>query len=1123
MSSQPIFYDPKQRRRRRTRQVTAAVVVVTAIMLVLFGMTILRAPLLPTTIGSTAAYGLRPVIQHLVPAKGKTRPRKLLEVKGPGKPRPEPIRAAFYVNWDATSLTGLRQRYKEIDLLIPEWLHLISADGLIRREDDGPVLNWLRNEAITLPVMPMINNFEAAGEKWHSREVVDFLANQKARESFFQQLENYVKMRAFPGVVLDFEEIPPASQPAFRKFVADLVARLHKGSAKVLIALPAADENYDYRFFGQNTDGVILMNYDEHDSESAAGPIASYSWFVANLNRALQRIPPEKLLAGIGGYGYDWTAARKKSLARSITFQEALVTAQEADTAVSLDSDALNPHYEYYDEENALHSVWFLDAPSTYNQVLEADRAGVAGEVIWRLGSEDPTVWDLFAETGDPASHRESLRTTVVPYDLEKQGSGELLKLETTPQAGRRSVVFDAKSGLITAASYDALPVPYTLRMYGAVPGKIVLSFDDGPDPTYTPKILDILRQKNAPAVFFAIGLQADKYSGVLQRAYEEGHEVGNHTFTHPDISRLPPDELEWELTLTQRLFESVLGVKTIFFRPPYNIDADPQTPAEVAPLELIQKLGYFTVGDNIDTGDYSTHDPAKIIDAAMSQLSAGNIILMHDGGGDRSATVAALPSIIDRVREQGKEIVPLRALLAQKGGAVPARALVMPPLDARDRWAARVDVFVFDALRYTNLGIAWIFLAGIFLVSGRLILIGMLAAYQKLVLKPPSLPDGLQPRVAVLIPAYNEEAAIVRTVASVLASTWPQLNVVVVDDGSKDQTHAELLRAFGDDARVKIIQQANGGKSAALNRGFAEITTDFVVCVDADTRIHPDAVRCLVRHFTDPRVAAVAGNAKVGNRHNLLTRWQALEYITSQNLDRRAFHVLNCITVVPGAVGAWRTSVVRECGGFSHDTVAEDADLTLAILRRGHRIAYDEDAVAWTEAPETWGDLVRQRFRWTFGTLQTVWKHRDTLFRPRYGTLGWIALPNVFVFQILLPMFSPTVDLMLVGSFFFWAANLALERWPLFSFPQALAVSTENLERTLLFFLIFTCVDLLACELAFLMEKKESQLLLVWLLPQRFAYRQMMYWILFRVVLRAIQGSAVGWGRVERAKRSPA
>jgi cellulose synthase/poly-beta-1,6-N-acetylglucosamine synthase-like glycosyltransferase/spore germination protein YaaH/peptidoglycan/xylan/chitin deacetylase (PgdA/CDA1 family) len=1120
MSSRPIFYDPKQRRRKRARWATFVAIAATLVLLVLFGRTIAQAPLLPSTIWPTTSFGLRPFIRPASRQKKRTRPRKILEVTSPGAPRPDPIRAAFYVDWDPTSFTALRQNHRAIDLLIPEWMHVTTADGHIEHEDDTQVLDWLRSTGITMPVMPMINNFVSEGQAWRSKEVAQFLADRKAEESFFQQIEDYIRIRSFPGVVLDFEEVPEASQPALRKFVAEFATRMHALGAKFLMTLPASDDSYDYHFFGQTVDSVILMNYDEHWPQSSSGPVASHSWFVQNLRRAVGLIAREKLLVGIGSYGYDWSLAHKKSPAHDITFQEALVTAQESDSTISFDPESLNPHYEYYDDENNVHSVWFLDGISAYNQVMESDRASVAGEVIWRLGSEDPSIWGLFVEPDAPASHRDLLESTLIPYDLERNGSGELLRIEQTPQNGKRSFHFDTPSGLITESNYDTLPVPYTLQMFGAVPDKIVLSFDDGPDPSYTPKILDVLKSKRAPAVFFAVGLPADKYAGLLQRIYAEGHEIGNHTFTHPDISELSPSELQWELNLTQRLYESVLGAKTVFFRPPYDLDADPDTPAEVAPLEIVEKLGYFTVGDKIDTKDYLTREPAEIISSVMAQLSSGNIILMHDGGGDRRATVAALPEIIDRVRAAGKEIVPLRALLAQKGSPVQARAVVMPPLDPRDRWAARVDLFVFDAFRYANTAIAWLFLAGIFLAIGRLAIVGALAVYQKLAIKPPPLPEDFRPRVTVLIPAYNEEAVIVRTVNSVLASDWPNLDVMIVDDGSKDGTHAELLRSYGDDPRVKILHQSNCGKPAAMNLGLSQITADITVGVDADTRIHPAAIRNLVRHFIDPRLAAVAGNAKVGNRHNMLTRWQALEYITSQNLERRAFDVLNCITVVPGALGAWRTSVVRECGGYSHDTVAEDADLTLSILRRGYRIAYDEDAVAWTEAPERWGDLLRQRFRWTFGTLQTVWKHSDTLVRKRYGTLGWIALPNVFIFQILLPMFSPTVDLMLAGSLALWAAARALERWPLFILPQAFAVSTGNLERTLLFFFVFTFVDLLACELAFLMEKGESQLLLLWVLPQRFAYRQMMYFVLFRTMIRAIQGSSVGWGRVERVSQ---
>jgi cellulose synthase/poly-beta-1,6-N-acetylglucosamine synthase-like glycosyltransferase len=262
--------------------------------------------------------------------------------------------------------------------------------------------------------------------------------------------------------------------------------------------------------------------------------------------------------------------------------------------------------------------------------------------------------------------------------------------------------------------------------------------------------------------------------------------------------------------------------------------------------------------------------------------------------------------------------------------------------------------------------------------------------------------------------------------------------------------------------------------------------------------------------------VGAVAGNVKVMNRNRWLTRWQALEYITSQNLEKRAFDLLNCIPVVPGAIGAWRADLLRDCGGFSSDTVAEDTDLTITIRRRGWKIAYDEDAIAYTEVPETLQALIRQRFRWTYGTLQAVWKHRDTVGRKRYGTLGWIAIPNVLLFQILLPLVSPVIDLLFISSLVLWG----LAQFHIVGMSQLW--TAEDVERSLIFFAAFMLIDLLTCVVAFALEKHEDWTLLAPLLIQRFYYRQMMYLVLFQAVKRAVQGSAVGWRGVEPEVPTP-
>jgi cellulose synthase/poly-beta-1,6-N-acetylglucosamine synthase-like glycosyltransferase len=565
------------------------------------------------------------------------------------------------------------------------------------------------------------------------------------------------------------------------------------------------------------------------------------------------------------------------------------------------------------------------------------------------------------------------------------------------------------------------------------------------------------------------------------------------------------------ELNVTERLLSSTLGVKTLLFRPPYGIDHQPETADEVAHLPIAQSMGYIIVGARIDPHDWGEPGgvppaPAQVVVQRVleqARSNGGNIVLLHDGGGDRTHTVQALPEIIDGLRAAGFQIVPVSELLGQ------TRAELMPPLTFRERLVAQADGLIFTMYEWSRLSVAFIFVLGIGLVSCRAIIVGFLAILEKFRPPAPDQPD-FQPIVSVLIPAYNEEDVIVYTVNSVLESDYPRLEVIVVDDGSNDGT-GELLEAqFGRNPAVRIIHQPNNGKPAALSHALAEASSSIIVTIDADTAIEPNAISKLVRHFVNPRVGAVAGNVKVGNRISWLTRWQALEYITSQNLEKRAFDLLNCIPVVPGALSAWRAEAINDSGGFSADTVAEDTDLTITIRRAGWKINYEEEAVGWTNAPETAATLIRQRFRWTFGTLQAFWKHRDTLARTKYGTLGWVALPNMFLFQLLLPLFSPVIDLLFLGSLVLYGASQ-------FHFTHLSQVYTAaDVQRSLVFFIGFMLIDFLTCIVAFTLERHEDWSLLWPLLLQRFYYRQMMYYVLFRSVMGAVQGRSVGWRGVE-------
>jgi cellulose synthase/poly-beta-1,6-N-acetylglucosamine synthase-like glycosyltransferase len=283
-----------------------------------------------------------------------------------------------------------------------------------------------------------------------------------------------------------------------------------------------------------------------------------------------------------------------------------------------------------------------------------------------------------------------------------------------------------------------------------------------------------------------------------------------------------------------------------------------------------------------------------------------------------------------------------------------------------------------------------------------------------------------------------------------------------------------------------------------------------FVV-FDAVTLFAPDAISTLVPHFADPQVGAMAGNAKVGNRVNLWTRWQALEYITSQNFERRALNTLNAVSVVPGAIGAWRTAAVRTAGGYHHDTVAEDADLTMALLEAGYRVNYEDRALAYTEAPTTANGLMRQRFRWSFGIMQAVWKHKAAM--KRKGALGWVALPNVVIFQVLLPLVSPFIDVMFVVG----AVSYFIDKY---RHPES--ANSADFHRLVLYFALFMIIDFIASTIAFALErqqpgKKRDFLLLghVWL--QRFAYRQLFSLVLIKTLKRVIDGRSFAWDKLER------
>jgi cellulose synthase/poly-beta-1,6-N-acetylglucosamine synthase-like glycosyltransferase/spore germination protein YaaH/peptidoglycan/xylan/chitin deacetylase (PgdA/CDA1 family) len=1144
MSAKAIFYDPHRKRWRRLRRVMDAFAVVLTVVLITFIYSLLKGADLRTL---TLPEQRRPIhalkekeLRHTkkpVIARRKTKKPASQVILNTG----EGIRAAFYVTWDAGSFASLREYFPQIDILYPEWLHVTTNDGHIQgvtqlnklfdviqsgkvQVVDDKVMPLMRFEKAETEVLPLINNFDPTTNQWVDISVM--LDDPAARQTFRNQLAQFLASDNYKGINLDFESIPTKQQPAYRTLVGELYDDLHARGMKLHLSVPVADDDFNYGFLAAHSDGLVLMDYDEHFGGSDPGPIASQEWFTKNLVNALKLMPKEKIICAIGSYGYDWEVGKKnngKPPERSV--QEAWLTARDSEAQVEFDPDSLNPHFSYEEDDNTRHDLWFLDGVTVLNEMRAARALGIQTFALWRLGSEDRSLWTIWDQPGD-VNAPQKLRQLLPGQDVDMEGNGEILKIVSDPQNGERSLSVDPASGLVTDEKIVNFATPYVIDQYGAAGKKIAITFDDGPDPQWTPKLLDVLKQKNVKAAFFLIGIEAEKYPSIADRIYREGHEIGNHTWTHPDISNIGKRYMNLELNLTELFFASRLGVKTVLFRPPYSIDQEPDTADQVRPLEVTQSMGLVTIGDKLDPNDWRDNPRRtsdEIVQDIMNHLPpcaendqrCGNILLLHDGGGNRAETVKALPLIIDGLRERGFQLVPVSDLIGK------TRADVMPALSSNERWSARIDRLGFQMFSLLMASIVFVFYIGDILMTFRLLLVGTLAIFDRLRgNRHDKLPPvEFNPPVAILIPAFNEVLVIERTVRAALMSHYPNFRVIVIDDGSSDKTYQVAKAAFQHEiatGKVIVLTKPNSGKAEALNYALKFVTEEIFVGIDADTVIAREALTRLVPHFLDSRIAAVAGNAKVGNRVNLWTRWQALEYITSQNFERRALDALGAVSVVPGAIGAWRTAAVREAGGYHIDTVAEDGDLTMALLENGYRVVYEDRAIAWTEAPVNANGLMRQRFRWSFGIMQAVYKHRGAVARK--GTLGWVAIPNIVIFQILLPLVSPFIDIMFVAGLISYGLNKHFH-------PET--ANPASLQKLIAFFFTFMVIDFIASTIAFLLERREANakengwlLAHVWL--QRFAYRQLFSIVLVKTLKHAMEGRAFAWDKLERTAELP-
>ncbi|MGA2132248.1 MAG: glycosyltransferase [Bryobacteraceae bacterium] len=995
-----------------------------------------------------------------------------------------PIVFGFYVNWDQSSMVSLRTHLSHLTHLVPEWLILRNAQGDLDDQTD-PTVVAIAAQA-KLPILPLVTNYR---DGWQPGDVRRILHSADARADLIDNIYSNLTEHHFAGVNIDLEDLSTPDRAPLVAFMEQLSRKLKPAGLLLTESVPIEDPAYDIKALAGINDYIVPMVYDEHYQSGEPGPIASQAWFEKQINRLSAALPPEKTVIGIGNYGYDWPIGGAGSA--EAPFGQVMSQASANQASITWDSNTANPVLRYQ-AGGTRHEVWFLDAVTALNQTRAVAQGGFRGVALWRLGAEDPELWKVLQSEAWPGADfdLQQLSTLSAQKSVVSYGDGDVLRIVQTPHDGSRQVSRTAAGGY--AEQYGQLPSYYVIESSGGVKGKILcLTFDDGPDPRYTPQVLDILKSRHVHATFFIIGANAAQNIGLVQRAYAEGHDLGNHTYTHPNIALVTEERAALELSATERIIENAVGAATVLFRPPYNADSQPQTPEEILPVFRAQKAGYVTVGERIDPRDW---DKGVTADAIVSEIRSeladenpGHVILLHDAGGDRSATVAALPRILDGLQAQGYRFVPLSELLGQ------SRAQLMPPPSVVEMRWARIEGGAFDFQGAFKKTIGMLFLWAIYLTLARSLFYGALALVQKYRAGRARYDTSFLPPVSVIIAAYNEEKVIVRTVQSILNDGYGDVELVIVDDGSQDATLDVLQRHFGGQPQVRILSQPNSGKSAALNHAIAHARHGILIAVDADTIFRAGAIAKLVRHFSDPAVGAVSGNARVGNRQRWITRFQSIEYICGFNLDRRALDLLNAITVVPGAVGAWRKDLILKSGGFGHDTLAEDTDLTLRIRRDGYKIRYEEQAVAFTEAPEDTRGLAKQRFRWAFGTLQAAWKHRDALFVPRYGTLGFVALPSIWIFQVLLSALSPFAE-----------------------FAMIMALFAGNWRIVLVFYLAFFVLELLTALLAYAMEG-EAPWDLALLFFQRIYYRELMYYVVAKSLVYAVRGRVVGWGKLER------
>ena len=983
------------------------------------------------------------------------------------------LRTAFLLQQDANSLRSFNEHSGELDAVFPDWYFMSSSNCSLDERIKPTVLDTLHKSGV--PVIARLTDGE--GSVSYQKQASEVMGSQSLTQCVSSKLAADTLKNGGTGVLVDIEALAPADSNNYLKFLLAMQKELHDRQMKLVVAVPSGSQAYDVGLVSKIADAVVVIMHGEHYTSSKPGPLASQGWFQETIDHFSGIVPSDKLIVGLGSYGMDWPL-NATSTGIGLTYGEVMSKAAGLGAHPELAPKSRNMVFGYTDEKGVAHDVWFLDAVTIWNQWQLVKQKNALGIALWRLGSEDPNIWSF---VGKNAPLPGSLGSIQPLNGVYSSSQSEIFQVTSPPTEGKLNFSQDG-DGLITQAKYDKMPTGYVLNRVGTAPPdkSLVLAFNGGPDPVWTTKIADLLTKYQVPGTFFVLGSQAQKYPNILQDLAGRGFIIGNSSYQPADLRNIPLDQLKADVNNTQRLIEDASNRHSLLFEA-----AMPNTPEDVVPLMAVADMGYVIVAPNVKINNWQAGSADQLVADIENQLGGPerHIISLRDGGGNQSMTLAALEKLIPDLKAKGYNFIRIdQAMGVSENALLPTyngnEAALVFATNIMNRirslfWPAVSVIFVLT----TGFSLLRIIFMSIFVLRS--------TKHRRLRFRAPG-----SKYLSVLIPAYNEEKTIGKTLESLQVSSHRRMEILVIDDGSTDATSKVVERYALRDKRIRLLRKPNGGKSTALNLGMREAKYELVVTIDADTILMPNTINELIKPFGDPEVDAVCGNIEVGNVHNLLTGFQALEYITAQNFDRRAFEELNSISVVPGATGAWRRNKVMAIGGYESDTLTEDADLTIKMLISGGKIVYAPAAKSLTEAPDNMRDLAKQRFRWSFGTFQCLGKHSDNFFKR---SVGWIALPNIFVFQILFPLLAPIGDLVFI-----------------------LAVINGDWNNILYGYLFFTLLDIIGSIFAFILEHKPKRLMLFALI-QRFFYRQFLYVTIIRAIIAMLRGRRYGWNKLQR------